>query len=375
MAMPVDFWKNDQMLNIFRTKPCQRLERDGVCGWRAQCQFSHCPEWPRRQPRRFNYSPEVCPHISITVENGTEKIVNNCSAGQKCQYAHSKEEVLFHPSMFKTVICEEYAANSGSNARQTRNAKKNKCHRYYCPYAHGQEELRKSNLTDEERNRFYRGMEIFPSDVCCVSCTRHWVAPSVTEQPKPTNFGQAPSSLFDVPGPPLPWPQTQKGLQPPGLTNGLMSSQFGANLWEAIYARDVLSTVPNLGGSLLQGEDAVVKPPKDFNRFAAYSNFAQKEMSAKDAISSFSPIQKPTDDPFSAPNHPSYGEVESFFSMNGEFPEPLRVSLPLSASDSPAFIDVPSARCPVGQSLSTKSPPPSQYTSQAEVDKFYYAML
>jgi len=206
MAMPTDFWRNDQMLNIFRTKPCQRLARDGVCGWRSQCQFSHSLEWPRRQPRRYNYSPELCPNVTVIEgpDGGTERVENNCNAGLRCPWAHSKEEVLFHPHIFKTTLCEEHTSNTGNNQnqRQTRNAKKNRCHRYYCPFAHGQDELRTSPLSAEQREKCLRSMEAFPSDVCCVVCTRHWLTPEVPGQPvraAPGGYAQIPATSSATP--------------------------------------------------------------------------------------------------------------------------------------------------------------------------------
>jgi len=327
--MPTDFWRNDQSLNIFRTKPCQRLARDGVCGWRSQCQYSHCLEWPRRQPRRYNYSPELCSRIRI-IEGAagvSERIENNCSAGQRCPWAHSKEEVLFHPHIFKTSLCEEHTTNVGN--KQTRNAKKNRCHRYYCPFAHGPDELRTSPLTDEQRQRCLREVEALPSDVCCVVCTRHWLTPSVNE---PQRIQEAGALPFDVSvGPsPLLWP---KG---PQLAVGMPP-----NPW------DVLSTVPNLS------KDGLIKDQKYV-----------------------SPIQKPSIDPFSMP-YKSVTELHHMHSLfDGEHQSLTSLRVSMGANDSPAFIDVDlaSAGCSVGNRLSTKSPQsiPQQRDLLGE---FYYAML
>lgn len=235
MAMPTDFWRNDQMLNIFRTKPCQRLGRDGVCGWRSQCQFSHNLEWPRRQPRRYNYSPEVCPNIRLVEgADGTESIENTCSAGLRCPWAHSKEEVLFHPLIFKTNLCEEHTSNAGAN-QKTRNAKKNRCHRYYCPFAHGSDELRTSTLSTEARERCLRAMEVFPSDVCCVACSRHWITPTVNEK------------------------VAKDPIAAPGLEAHGPSMLWGPQAPIGPHAFDVLSTVPNL----FKG-DFALKPSKEF---------------------------------------------------------------------------------------------------------------
>lgn len=346
MAMPTDYWRNDQMLNIFRTKPCQRLARDGVCGWRSQCQFSHSLEWPRRQPRRYNYSPELCPHIRLVDDagDGPQRIENNCSAGLRCPWAHSKEEVLFHPHLFKTCLCEEHTSNAGGN-QKSRSAKKNRCHRYYCPFAHGHDELRTSPLPAEQRERCLLGMEVFPSDVCCVVCTRHWLTPPVNQKAQEAGaleFG------FDAQAPFV--FGAQKAPAPP----------MGQ------HACDVLSTVPNrvphhLGYNGLE-------PHKD-------PMFSRKMMpESKDMVL---PFQKPgpTENLFSALYQPDLNP--SLF-----YGEPLTALRELNLThDAPAYIDLAGnggvGQSTVGQRPERPSPTKSEQ-SQNERDllgEFYYAML
>jgi len=332
--MPTDFWRNDQMLNIFRTKPCQRLARDGVCGWRSQCQFSHTLEWPRRQPRRYNYSCELCPNVVVTEgPDGTERLENNCTAGLRCPWAHSKEEVLFHPHIFKTTLCEEHTSNTGTdkNQRQTRNAKKNRCHRYYCPFAHGVDELRTSTLSAEQRDKCLRSMEAFPSDVCCMVCTRHWVTPTVAAQ----KFPEAPGlTLLESPAPTPMWPRPQKAPQ------GLIGTP-AQNPW------DVLATVPNQ--TLTQDDEMLFRDTKDI--FASKMQGQTRRDQSKTVPS---PIQKPSADPlpydpFPAPFKPQglgpfYGDIFSN-------PYAGAMGLPLGVHDlrpvrtgSPAFIDLTSTK-------------------------------
>lgn len=204
MAMPTNFWRNEQMLNIFRTKPCQRLARDGVCRWRSQCQYSHCPEWPRRQPRKYVYSPEICPHLRATAgAHGSQAQVENlCLAGLNCPKAHSKEEVLFHPHFFKTSLCKEHASQTVQrSSRSTRGSRRHRCHRYYCPFAHGSEELRSSPLSQEQRDRCLHALNMFPSDECCTACTRYWLTPYNRSEDRCAAVIDLESHL------PYPWPQ------------------------------------------------------------------------------------------------------------------------------------------------------------------------
>jgi len=212
MAMPTNFWRNEQMLNIFRTKPCQRLARDGVCRWRSQCQYSHCPEWPRRQTRKYAYCPEVCPHI----RSGTA-----CLAGLNCPKAHSKEEVLFHPHFFKTQLCKEHAHHAVQRgSRNARGSKRHRCHRYYCPFAHGTEELRSSPLTEEQREQCLQAIEMFPSDDCCTACTRYWITPYHRAEERCAPVLDLEAHLRF---PPPPWPQLP---QPVAAQHSLAASQL-----------------------------------------------------------------------------------------------------------------------------------------------------
>jgi hypothetical protein len=156
-AMNVEFWRDENKLNVFRTTRCQRLAVEGKCQWGSKCQFSHCLDWPRRQPKKYRYSPELCPSIGQAEQ---------CVKGVNCPFAHSMEEVLFHPELFKTILCAE----QGRARRNKDVGKPNRCHRYYCPFAHGKKELRESSYEPEQLDAFYRALEKFPSDDCCGFC-------------------------------------------------------------------------------------------------------------------------------------------------------------------------------------------------------------
>jgi len=173
--LPSDYWRNPQMYNVFRTKMCQRLLRGNTCAWGSQCQFSHSLHWPRRPHRGHSYSPELCPHICVSAgtERGEVRVENCCPTGPKCGFAHSKEEVLYHPHILKTCLCEEHASRQGGSSRGRR---KRHCHRHYCPFAHGSKELRASPLSPELRKQYLLdAMQKFPSNWCCKVCEPHEV--------------------------------------------------------------------------------------------------------------------------------------------------------------------------------------------------------
>lgn len=248
MAMPTDFWRNDHMLNLFRTKPCQRLSRDGVCQWKSRCQFSHTTEWPRRAPRKHKYSPQLCPHVQVVDDDKAQgKVVNirnTCTSGLACPFAHSMEEVLFHPLIFKTTLCEEQSTG-GTATRHSRGAKRGKCHRYYCPFAHGAQEVRTTTLTEEQRDLCLRELEVFPSDDCCKVCCQHRVVSLCGEPEKdayPVGFqsGAAPErpaqpvpyagfnagGIFRNPSTVQPDPFIVPFMPPPGLIGMPAPPQF-----------------------------------------------------------------------------------------------------------------------------------------------------
>jgi len=180
MALPQDFWQNEHMFHRFRSKPCQRLLRSGICEWHSQCQFSHDVEWPRRPPSKHNYSPALCPHIRPVMNNSGEvQLENTCPNGLSCRYSHTKDEVLYHPSMFKTSLCEEHRSLTSDQRSARRSKHRPRCHRYYCPFAHGKQELRTSPLTPEQRESLVGAIGIFAHGGCCGICTNNQIGPGM----------------------------------------------------------------------------------------------------------------------------------------------------------------------------------------------------
>lgn len=116
----------DADLAVFRTKVCEQ-HRKGNCHDSDRCPHSHCQTWQRRNPTQYTYSSKLCPEIEFVKKGNRMTLVRRCSRGRGCTFAHSKEEELYHPSMYKTKMC-----NSHPN-----------CTRYFCPFAHHWGELRK----------------------------------------------------------------------------------------------------------------------------------------------------------------------------------------------------------------------------------------
>jgi len=91
------------------------------------CPNSHCLTWQRRSPFDTPYSAKLCPEIQFVKKGNKMSLMRRCNRGRQCLYAHSKEEELYHPLMYKTKMCSAHPA----------------CSRCHCPFAHSPQELRK----------------------------------------------------------------------------------------------------------------------------------------------------------------------------------------------------------------------------------------
>lgn len=112
-------------LYVFRTVVCSS-HLQGKCKNSDSCPFSHCLTWQRRNPNDHYYSPKLCPEICFVKSNEKMNLIRRCRKGKLCTFAHSKEEQLYHPLMYKTKECSLYP----------------NCNRYYCPFSHGIEQIR-----------------------------------------------------------------------------------------------------------------------------------------------------------------------------------------------------------------------------------------
>lgn len=97
---------SENELAKFRTTWCaKRYEHD-----HELCSFAHVEMnggWLRRNSKEYQYSDTMCTMIStVQLENGESLIVNVCPHGRMCRFAHSREEVLFHPNRYKTQVCK-----------------------------------------------------------------------------------------------------------------------------------------------------------------------------------------------------------------------------------------------------------------------------
>ena len=98
---------NCNELSKFRTTwCCKRYEHDAKL-----CRFAHVNEnngWLRRDPNVSEYAANLCP--SVATINNIDSIINGCHVnackdGLLCKFAHSQEEVDYHPIRYKSLNC------------------------------------------------------------------------------------------------------------------------------------------------------------------------------------------------------------------------------------------------------------------------------
>jgi len=96
-----------ELVKFRTTWCCKRYEHDATL-----CRFAHIDVdkgWLRRNPAKYEYSCTLCPKI-VSVNNKESGLdgcyLNACPDGIQCKFAHSKEEVDYHPKNYKTKVCE-----------------------------------------------------------------------------------------------------------------------------------------------------------------------------------------------------------------------------------------------------------------------------
>ncbi|XP_953963.1 uncharacterized protein TA05800 [Theileria annulata] len=123
---------SEEDLERFRTKVCT-LASSMKCDFGVErCNYSHNLYWARRCPfylrdsSILRYIPQCCPDVELG--EGTTVIRNSCPRGNNCSFAHSYEEIHYHPLVYKTEVCKDYRLG--------------KCKTYYCHLVHGLAEYR-----------------------------------------------------------------------------------------------------------------------------------------------------------------------------------------------------------------------------------------
>jgi len=133
-------YEKDDCMYKFRTKKCC----DSKCKKGKACFDYHSKDLARRVPKQiptrgnlFNYIPQACPYY---------KKQKKCPMGNSCHLAHGWLEIIYHPLLFMTKLCEC-------------SLKKGVCRKYgiYCTKAHNENEIRNLvSIYGEDWKRHYQ---------------------------------------------------------------------------------------------------------------------------------------------------------------------------------------------------------------------------
>lgn len=136
-------------VGCFRTSWCsKRYDHD-----HELCGFAHAEingGWLRRDPTIHNYKDEICSFITSNRSatrggvKGSTLIMNECPKGVHCEFAHSVEEVIYHPKRYKQRICSSAGRVGGCHLGDV------------CPNHHPAESYRFPKKSDSRSPRHAR---------------------------------------------------------------------------------------------------------------------------------------------------------------------------------------------------------------------------
>lgn len=118
LSMAVSRCLTEEELFFFRTQPCVNKALKRECPNEDDCPHSHCVSWSRRNPAEITYRPGLCSFVIFQRDQNQTRVKNFCNRGRYCPHAHTKEEQMYHPMVYKTKLCRGYP----------------QCSRVYCPF-------------------------------------------------------------------------------------------------------------------------------------------------------------------------------------------------------------------------------------------------
>lgn len=131
----------DFFLYQFKCLPCQL--KKGTCEDKSTCERWHHEGERRRNPGvgpNYLYSEEPCPKVKVAGTNRWSK-PTNCENGDACPFSHTLMEQMYHPNIYKTSLCANFASSNGDQCQWG----------FFCTHAHGQKEIRNSNKTNTKK--------------------------------------------------------------------------------------------------------------------------------------------------------------------------------------------------------------------------------
>lgn len=139
-------FENEQPLHLMYMKSFRVNKCEENCE-KEFCINYHVGQIPRRRPVLYvdgswNYSPKIC------------KNPQPCKAGEKCKYAHTKEECSYHPLLYKVHECKYPSADKGKCSKWA----------FHCSFAHSEEDKRVKGLQQKKPSSFE--WKSFKTEMC-----------------------------------------------------------------------------------------------------------------------------------------------------------------------------------------------------------------
>lgn len=256
---------NNNELNKFRTTwCCKRYDHD-----HSLCRFAHIEVnkgWLRRDPSLFKYGDQICPHTTV-IKSSSSALkgchLNTCPDGVNCKYAHSEEEIEYHPRRYKSAICS--ATKPGQMSCY--------CHlRDICPKSHPENPRSPTHSRSLRVNHGKRSNDTATRG----KCGQHG-------NMKQNGGSNATSSVDDfatIPAPiifhkPAPTSEFEKTLLFPGLQS-LYRRNCAMVYADFLGKKEAMQKYSNFGDNWEEAEDLVENNDSNTNCFSLYSSLGGK---------------------------------------------------------------------------------------------------
>ncbi|CAN6876782.1 unnamed protein product [Brassica oleracea var. botrytis] len=213
----------------------RRCTRSRSHDW-TDCPFAHPGEKARRRdPRRFQYSGEVCPEF---------RRGGDCSRGDDCEFAHGVFECWLHPIRYRTEACKD-----GKH-----------CKRKVCFFAHSPRQLRVLPPENDSGGSSASTSQAKNQNPCCLFCSG---SPTSTLLGNLSHLSRSPSS-----SPPL------SPAHKAAAFSRLRSCAASAAAAGSVNYKDVLNELVNSLDSITLAEALQVSSPSPSPVSAAAAAFA-----------------------------------------------------------------------------------------------------
>merc|ERR1740139_1693213 len=121
-----------QTLDLRKTKICPVIKQGMKrCPKGDRCNFAHSNEELRSKPNLSK--TKMCPNITKT---------GHCEMADQCNFAHSELELRSTPNLYKTALCNSFMSGECKLGE-------------YCRFAHGEAELRVKPITEPPISTYF----------------------------------------------------------------------------------------------------------------------------------------------------------------------------------------------------------------------------